>query len=405
MPTYSNSKLSTYENCPQHYKLRYIDRIELADELEGIEAFLGSRVHDVLEKLYKELILTKLNSLDDLLGYYKNEWDKNWHENIVIVKKGFKKEHYKNTGIDAINNYYKRYSPFNQSKTLSTEQMISFKIGDYNLLGYIDRLGLAGDGVYEIHDYKTSGSLPSQEQIDNDRQLALYQIGVKEKFRDAKDIRLIWHYLVFDKEITSSRSEAQLKDLRKQVISIIKAIEKDTAFKPNESILCDWCGFPEYCPAKKHEYKIKELPANKYLKETGVSLVNKFASIKAKMKELKEQEAELEGEIALISEAAIEYAQKECITNITGSDFMLKVLEKTGLAFPCSGEEGREELEKYVKKAGIWEEVSGLNIARLTKMIEDSELDNKIKNGLLKFAEDDKDIKVRLVKKREEEEC
>ena len=404
MPTYSNSRLQTYENCPQQYKLRYIDKVELADELEGIEAFLGSRVHDVLEKLYKDLILTKLNSLDDLLSYYKNEWDKNWHENVVIVKKGFKKEHYKNTGIDAINNYYRRYSPFNQSKTLSTEQMISFKIEDYTLQGYIDRLGFANDGVYEIHDYKTSGFLPSQDKVDNDRQLALYQIGVKEKFRDAKDIRLIWHYLVFDKEITSSRSEAQLKDLRKQVISLIKAIEKDTAFKPAESILCDWCGFPEFCPAKKHEYKVKELPANKYLKETGVSLVNKFASIKAKMKELKEQEAELEEQIALISEAAIEYAQKEGVSNITGSDFILKIIEEKGLNFPHSGEEGREELEEYVKKAGIWDDVSGLNIARLSKMIEDSELDSKIKNGLLKFAEEVEEVKVRLVKNREEEE-
>ncbi|MEK6527322.1 MAG: PD-(D/E)XK nuclease family protein, partial [Nitrospirota bacterium] len=370
MPTYSNSRLSTYENCPQQYKLRYIDRIELADELEGIEAFLGTRVHDVLEKLYKDLILTKLNSLDDLLSYYKNEWDKNWHENIVIVKKGFKKEHYKNTGIDAINNYYRRYSTFNQSKTLSTEQMISFKIEDYTLQGYIDRLGLANGGVYEIHDYKTSGTLPTQDKVDNDRQLALYQIGVKEKFRDAKDVRLIWHYLVFDKDFTSARTDAQIRDLKKEVVSLIKTIEKDTKFKPNESILCDWCGFPEYCPAKKHDIKVQELPANKYLKETGVSLVNKFASIKAKMKELKEQEAELEEQIALISEAAIEYAQKESITNITGSDFMLKVLEKTGLAFPCSGEEGREELEKYVKRAGIWEEVSGLNTTRLAKMIE-----------------------------------
>ncbi|MDO9289175.1 MAG: PD-(D/E)XK nuclease family protein, partial [Thermodesulfovibrionales bacterium] len=68
MPIYSNSRLSTYENCPQQYKLRYIDKVELPEGAEeGIEAFLGSRVHEALEKLYKELILTKLNSLDDLL--------------------------------------------------------------------------------------------------------------------------------------------------------------------------------------------------------------------------------------------------------------------------------------------------------------------------------------------------
>lgn len=37
MPVYSHSKLSTYETCPQQYKLRYIDRIEPPEGEEGIE--------------------------------------------------------------------------------------------------------------------------------------------------------------------------------------------------------------------------------------------------------------------------------------------------------------------------------------------------------------------------------
>lgn len=404
MPVYSNSKLTTYENCPMQYKLKYIDKVELPEGAEeGIEAFLGSRVHDVLEKLHKELILTKLNSLDDLLGYYKIEWDKNWHENVVVVKKGFTKDHYRNTGKEAITNYYKRHQPFNQSKTLATEQLITFKIDNYNIRGYIDRLSHRGKGNYEIHDYKTSGSLPSQEKFDSDRQLALYHIGIKEKYRDAKDIRLIWHYLVFDKEFTSTRTDAQIRDLKKEVFSLIKTIEKDKAFKPNESNLCDWCEFPEHCPARRHVDKVDGLSLNKYLKEKGVALVNKYASIKAQMKELKEEGDKLQMELDLIEKAAIEYARKEEITSISGSDFMLKVLEKTGLAFPCAGEEGREELEKYVKKAGIWEEVSGLNVSRLAKILEDDNLDSRIRKQLLKFAEEVEETKVRLVKKKAEE--
>src|SRR4030042_6051293 len=98
MPTYSNSKLSTYENCPQQYKLRYIDLIKPPEDEKGIEAFLGSRVHETLEKLYKELLLTKLNSLDELLEYYNSQWEKNWHENVVVTKKEFTPENYLHTG-------------------------------------------------------------------------------------------------------------------------------------------------------------------------------------------------------------------------------------------------------------------------------------------------------------------
>jgi putative RecB family exonuclease len=404
MPVYSHSRIQTYENCPQQYKLKYIDRIEPPEGEEGIEAFLGNRVHKVLEKLYKELILTKLNTLEDLLGFYKAQWDKNWHDNVVIVKKEFTKDHYYQTGLDAVTNYYKRYYPFNQSKTLSTEQQIVFKIGDYSMRGYLDRLSHKGKGIYEIHDYKTSAYLPSQDKFDRDRQLALYQIGIQDRFRDAKEVILKWYYLVYDKEFTSTRSDAQLKDLRKEVLSLIKTIEKDTSFKPIESNLCDWCELDIYCPAKKHEIKVQELPLNRYLKEKGVTLVNKYASIKSKIKGLREQEEELQLELDLIEEAAIEYAENEGITTITGSDFALRISEDMAYQFPLSGEEGRKELEQFIKKAGIWEEVSGLNLAKLQKFLDDEELDKKIRNGLLKFAEEIENTSLRLVKKREKEE-
>ncbi len=404
MPVYSHSRLATYETCPQQYKLRYIDRIQPPEGEEGIEAFLGSRVHETLEKLHKELILTKLNSLEELLGYYKDLWEKNWHENVVIVKKGFTKDHYKDAGKEAITNYYKRHHPFNQTKTLATEHLLTFKIDNYTIRGFIDRLSYKSKGVYEVHDYKTSGTLPSQDKLDNDRQLALYQIGIKEKFRDAKDIRLIWHYLLFDKEFMSQRTDAQLRDLRKEVLSIIKTIEKDKKFEPEESNLCDWCEYPEYCPAKKHEMKVQDLPPNKYLKEKGVSLVNKYASSKAKIKKLREEEAKLQLELDLIADAAAEYAKKENVSNIVGSEFMLRITEDTVLSFPRSGEDRREELERYVKKAGIWGEVSGLNISRLVKLAENKDIEQKIRKGLLKFAEEVDEVNVRLVKKIKDED-
>ena len=397
MPLYSYSRLSTYENCPQQYKLRYVDRITPPEDEEGIEAFLGSRVHETLDKLYKELILTKLNSLDELITYYEEQWDKNWHENVVIVKKQFTKDNYQNAGKAGIANYYKRHHPFNQSKTLATELPVSFKIEDYTIRGVIDRLSNIEEGVYEIHDYKTSGYIPSQDRLDDDRQLALYQIGIKEKFRDAKDIILKWHYLLFDKELISQRSDDQLEDLKKQVISLIKTIEKDSVFKPVESKLCDWCDYPQYCPAKKHEMKVQELPVNKYLKEEGVTIVNTYASTRSQVKEL-------QLELNFIEEAAVDYAKREGVSKITGSDFALRITEEKVLQFLRAGEDGRKELEEYVRKAGIWEEVSGLNLKRLARIVEDETVDKKIINGLLQFAEEVNKTNLRLVKKREDEE-
>ena len=66
MTLYSHSRLTTFENCPYKYKLKYIDRVETED-FETVEAFLGSRVHDALEKLYRDLLNGKELSLGDLL--------------------------------------------------------------------------------------------------------------------------------------------------------------------------------------------------------------------------------------------------------------------------------------------------------------------------------------------------
>ena len=104
------------------------------------------------------------------------------------------------------------------------------------------------------------------------------------------------------------------------------------------------------------------------------------------------------------AEAAVGYARNEGITTITGSDSALKITEEKSFEFPRANEEGREELEEFIRESGIWEEVSGLNLARLQKFLNNEELDEKMKTGLLKFAEEIEKTSVRLVKKREEEE-
>jgi RecB family exonuclease len=94
---YSHSRLSTFEQCKQKFKFRYIDKAEA--EIENtVEAFMGSRVHEALEKLYKELKFEKLNSLQDLLDFYHQEWGRHWTDDILIVKEELGEEHYRKTG-------------------------------------------------------------------------------------------------------------------------------------------------------------------------------------------------------------------------------------------------------------------------------------------------------------------
>ena len=133
---------------------------------------------------------------------------------------------------------------------MSLEERILINLDDsgyYKLCGYIDRLTEADDGCYEIHDYKTCSRLPSLETIENDRQLALYSIGVKQRCPDVKDVRLVWHFLKFDKEIDSTRTDKELEELKSKTIKLIDKIENTEKIPTNPSRLCNWCKFKHLC--------------------------------------------------------------------------------------------------------------------------------------------------------------
>lgn len=288
MPTYSHSRLSAYENCPFGYKLQYIDKIKR--ETEGIEAFLGSCVHDTLKKCYDNVRRGKVDTLDELLAYYEKVWAKNWHEEIVITRKDLTADHYHSLGKKILEGYYKRHAPFDEDITIDTELNLNFFLDDegkYRLTGFIDRLARAPDGTVWIHDYKTGAYLPPQAEADKDRQLALYQIGVRKRWPGMKDIRLVWHYLAFDFDLVSTRSEEALSGLCTDTCHLIDSIEADSTFAPRESALCDWCSYPDLCPLRKHAVLVDSLPPDKYLAEPGVALVNRFPDSRVKPPHLK----------------------------------------------------------------------------------------------------------------------
>ena len=88
MAVYSHSRISCFENCPYKYKLKYIDKV--SPEIEKtIEAFMGSLVHQALEKLYSDLRYKKVNTAEEIISYYNDQWEKNWNPAILIVRKDF----------------------------------------------------------------------------------------------------------------------------------------------------------------------------------------------------------------------------------------------------------------------------------------------------------------------------
>jgi len=401
MPTYSHSQLSTYQTCPHQYKLAYIDKIKA--ETEGIEAFMGSRVHEALEKLYRDLKVTKLNTVEDLLNFYHQSWEKNWNDMIQIVRKDYSAEDYRHVGEKCIMDYYRRYYPFDHGKTLGLEEHIYFPLEeekDYWIRGFIDRVTLVDNSILEIHDYKTSNRLPPKENVESDRQLAFYQMGVAEKWQGIQEVRLIWHYLTFDTEIHSSRTPDQLHQLRQATLELIQRIETDRRFLPKEGPLCNWCDYQGFCPKRKHLITVGSLPPNEYLREEGVILVNQYVEMKERKRIMSE---EIDAELAKIEEALYAYGQREELETIFGSDHVAKIKIEMKEKYPLKGDPSRRILDEMIKKAGKWMEVSDLNPWMLARVIGRRGWPPSLVNKVKEFStmEESRSIAISKLKERE----
>lgn len=393
MPVYSHSSLNLYESCPLAFKYCYIDRVKVLEE--KIETFLGSRVHEALQKLYQDLQMSKRLSLDELLKYYDFLWEKNWLDSIIILHKEYDKRDYKELGKIYLADYYKRYHPFDRGKTLGLEEMIFINLdekGIYKIKGFIDRITEVEEGEYEIHDYKTNKRLPSQEELDQDRQLALYQIGIEKKWREIKNVDLVWHFLHFDKELRSKREKTDLNLLCQTTIKLISEIEeakRKNTFSARESPLCDWCNYQRLCPKRKHFFLVEELPINQYLSDSGVKLVNEYIEIKNQMKRLEEEKDQLE-------DAIFAFAKENDLEVIRGSDNKLRIKFEIKLDLPLKSydPETWQEMENLIRKAGKWEEVSKLDRNEILKKITEENWDKALIEKLRKYLVEKEDKQI-----------
>lgn len=247
---YSHSRLKTHEQCPFKFKLRYIDKIKPPIE-KTIEAHLGSSVHAALEWLYTEVMNRHVPEIEELINYYAVKWQDSYTDDTIIVKKEMTQKDYFNKGVKFLTDYYTKHCPFSDN-TLEVEKRILIDLdsdGKYKIQGFIDRLVYNPEtGEYEIHDYKTANNMPFKEEIENDRQLAIYSLAIKEIFGHDKKTLLVWHYLAHNQKITSQRTDSELLDLKNEIIESIKKIEAATEFPTKKSQLCNWCEYKPYCP-------------------------------------------------------------------------------------------------------------------------------------------------------------
>ena len=189
---FSPSKLDTYSRCPRRYRYRYVDKIKR--DGTSVEAFVGTCVHSSFESLYEGLLHGKLLSLEAVLAAFGEAWKDGWSDKVAIRDPQYSAEDWMALGRQCVELYYKAQAPFGKERTVAVEKRIGFELeveGEITASRASSPAGLGEDGAFEIHD-KTSKTLPSQADVDADRQLAVYDIAVRGHWKVPKRRRSGW---------------------------------------------------------------------------------------------------------------------------------------------------------------------------------------------------------------------
>jgi len=391
MATYSNSKISTFETCPYQYKLRYVDKI-IPEIPATIEAFMGDLVHQTLEFMYEGRKFQKKVDKKVLIKFFSDLWEKEYSDDILIAreKEGLKAENYRKMGEKFICDYYDSHKDENFVVLgLETQDRMTLKDGNQWHVR-IDKLCCDKNGNYYVCDYKTNSRMKLQEDADSDRQLAMYSIWVRDKFRDARKVILKWHMLAFDKDITSERTEEQLEALQNEIISVIKEIEeaeKEDEFPTNPTKLCDYCLYKEMCPSFRHEVKIEKM--KNFKKDEGLKFVDEYSDVKKKITELSERQDELKDNL-------IEFAKQNKIDVVYGSNTKASIKEFDRIIMP-EDDKKKADFINLLKEKGIYDSCSMVCYPKLNSKIINNEIEESISNKV----KIEKDWRISLSKRRD----
>ena len=229
----SASDIDTYRICPLKYKFARVFRIP---QEPTINQRFGIAVHQVLERFHGE----GGGPLSRLMELFEISWRRSGFGNSDDELQ------FRERAAGALESYW-RVDRDSDSEPVWFERSFSFKLGPHLLRGRVDRVDRHPDGSYELIDYKT-GKAKTEEQLREDVQLSLYQMGARESWHLQTSAQS-YFYVLTGERVPVTHSEEELERVRTTVSEIAGGILKQR-FEPTPSAeICSFCDYRIICPA------------------------------------------------------------------------------------------------------------------------------------------------------------
>lgn len=241
---WSHSRVECFNLCPFKFELRYVAQMKtIPSDDASNPLIIGSAMHKGIETTVEEAIKEYYDSFNVITDLQINEAIK--LSNLIPKVK----------------------------KIVPKNLVYEFEINHEDFHGFIDGLEELEDGTFNIYDFKYSNNLEHYlespqlhlyayyfERMTGKKVNGLYYVMIPKTFIKQKKSEDLYQF--------RKRLENTLDGLEPKIVKVeydekkveqfncdIQTIEETTKFEKNESRLCDWCEYKEYC-LKGEEYMI-----------------------------------------------------------------------------------------------------------------------------------------------------
>jgi hypothetical protein len=255
---------------------------------------------------------------------------------------------------------------------IAVEHKFNIDIGNVKLTGRIDRVDKLESGGLAIIDYKTNKELFTQEYIDKDLQLTLYQLAVEKSWFLPVERLTLYHFRSNTPVSCPPREAERLEEAKKVVLEVAEGIQAGN-FPATESASCP-CDFPEYCPYYQHKFA-PERGETDVIDEAAVpESVERYVALHKEMKGL-------ELELKELKEMITAYCQQRGLKRVYGKDHALTygVRETTSYNEP--------EVKALLEPAGLWPRVLGFDQYKLRELIKDATVAQELRQKLAELKQ------------------
>ena len=242
----SPSAVSEYENCPQQYKYRKIDKLP---EPPSLDAERGTLVHTILQDLFE--IPAQGRTPEAAIDLLPSRWSAQLASKPELLEMVSNEKEWLDRASALLTTYFTLENPTTFEATHREMHLENDFEENVYLHGYVDRLDIAPTGEVRIVDYKT-GKAPKPGWEEK----ALFQLRVyallywKNTGVLPRLLQLL--YLGDGKVVKSNPTMKDLESVEKTLHRVAQdifiSIEKDY-WPAKTSRLCDWCFFKSICPA------------------------------------------------------------------------------------------------------------------------------------------------------------